>query len=149
MSIPLYKKHEFLLGKKATAKQASFYNKFPEFRGLSDRSLDPEILEAVLISALMFGTVRDRVCILAPLAHENWVLEQFNKTADIVFEICKKQQDKVAVAKSYSLLFKKIVILGKILQIPEPSHWVSFGFAVSDPIPPWVEFRLLEAWVDL
>jgi hypothetical protein len=140
----LHQKHLTLLDKKATKKQTYFYSRFPEYRGVSDRSLDAELLEAVLIAALTFGTYDDRVCVFAPIVHESWVLDQFNQIAGIIFGTCYKAPDKVKVAEGYKRMFKKILLAGKFLQLPEePSHWVSFGFAVDDPIPEWMQKRLL------
>jgi hypothetical protein len=140
---PLSKKHQTLLGKKPTKKQLLFYKRFPEFRGISDKSLDPEILEALFVAALTSGKGRDRAYILAPVAHEAWVMEQFNKTADIMFAGCKKWPNPVKIAKGYGQMLKKIMIVGRLLQIPEePPYWVSFGFTLNDPIPDWVKDRL-------
>jgi hypothetical protein len=144
MSTPIHQKHLTLLDKKATKKQTYFYSRFPEYRGISDRSLDAEILEAVLIAALTFGTFDDRVCVFAPIVHESWVLDQFNQIVGIIFKSCYKASDKNKVAKGYVRMFKKILLAGKFLQLPEePPHWVSFGFAVDDPIPEWMQKRLL------
>lgn len=143
---PNTKRHETLLGKEATKRQRHFYEKFPEFRGISDSSLDPEILEAVLISALTFGAAQDRIYFFAPLAHEEWVLKQFNQIADVIFERCKKWSKPVDKAKGIAMLFKKIVIIGKLPQIPsEPKCWVSFGFTTQDFIPEWMEPKLMES----
>jgi len=141
---PIRKRHQILLSREATPKQLSFYEKFPKFRGVSDQTLDSELLEAVLISALTFGTVQDHVYFFAPRGHEDWVVEQFNKVADVIFEECKKWPDPTKIAKQCGLLFNKIKLVGKPPQVPEePSHWVSFGFTTELFIPEWMGTRLI------
>jgi hypothetical protein len=147
MAITPMSQHRTVLGKEATAEQVRLYSKFPEFRGFSDRTLDLEKFEATVLLALMAGAKAERVIFCAPQAHESWVIAQFNDVASIVFDGCKKvenKQKRVAIAKLYSSLFSKISITGRLLQLPaEPAHWMSFGFAVDDPIPEWVSNRLL------
>ena len=141
---PIIRTHRILLGKKATQKQCQFYKNFPTFRGMSDQSLDPEILEAVLMASLTFGTAKDRVYFFAPLAHEKWVLEQINGVINIVFDRCRTWTNGGGIAKRFGVLFKKLVIMGRLLQIEkEPQRWVSFGFSKEDPVPEWVVPRLL------
>jgi len=141
---PLHLKHFVLLDKKATDKQKLFYSKFPEYRGVSDQFLDAEILEAVFIAALTFGTFDDRVCVFAPIMHESWILDQFKRVAKVIFQGCHRAQDKVKTAEGYKRMFGKILLGGRFLQLPkEPSHWVAFGFTMDDPIPEWMKKRLL------
>lgn len=141
---PTKEKHKTLLGKDPTPTQLCLYANFPEFRGFSDRTLDPEKLEAVLVLGLTFGTVRDRVFVLAPVAHENWVMEQFNAVCDRVFEVCKREKNRLHISKVYGLMFQKLVVMGRLLQLEhEPSHWVSFGFAVDEELPAWMGSHLL------
>jgi len=138
-------RHRTLLGKEPTGIQVRLYENFPTFRGFSDKTLNPEVLEAVIVLGLTFGTAQDRVFVLAPVAHEDWVLEEFNKVTDLVFNECKKHPHRARVAKAYGTLFKKMAIMGRLLQFKEePVRWVSFGFSAEDPIPEWMPQRLLK-----
>ena len=142
---PFAIRHSLLLGKEPTATQMRLYSQFPEFRGFSDRTLDTEKLEAIVVLGLTFGPVPHRVHLLAPVAHEDWVIDAINKVTDQVFEACKKQKNPVAFARGCGEMFKKLALMGRLLQIPaEPERWVSFGFAVEDPLPPWMPRRLLD-----
>jgi hypothetical protein len=141
---PTNEKHKTLLGKDPTPTQCRLYANFPEFRGFSDRALDPEKLEAVLVLGLTFGTVRDRVLVLAPVVHEDWVMAQFNSVCDRVFEVCKREKHRAHIAKVYGLMFQKLVVMGRLLQlVDEPSHWLSFGFSVDEELPAWMGSHLL------
>jgi hypothetical protein len=143
-STPTTRHHCTILGKDPSEKQTLFYANFPTFRGFSDQTLDPEILEAIIITALTFGAAQDRVFLLAPVAHEDWVLEEFNKVTDLIFNKLKKSPDQVKMATFYGVLFKKIAIMGRLLQFKgEPARWVSFGFSAEDPIPEWMSPKLL------
>lgn len=133
-----------MLGKEATPKQCRLYSKFPKFRGFSNKSLDPEILEAILVSALLFGSYNERVIVLAPPNRESWLFEQLDQMTRTIFKGCKKDPDPIRSAKGYAALFKKISVFGRPLQFrKEPSYWLSFGFAISDPVPSWMSQRLL------
>jgi len=143
-SSPNSERHRTLLGKEPTETQVQLYSRFPEFRGFSDQTLDPEILEAIVILGLTFGTVQERVFVLAPVVHENWVLAEFNKVTDLVFNEVKKHPNRAGVAKAYGMMFKKLALMGRLLQFKEePARWVSFGFSAEDPIPDWMPPRLL------
>jgi hypothetical protein len=137
--------HRILLGKDPTETQIRLYENFPAFRGFSDKTLNPEVLEATIVLGLTFGLARDRVFVLAPVAHEDWVLAEFNKVTDLVFNECKKNPNRVRIAEGYGRLFKKLAIMGRLLQFKEePVRWVSFGFSAEDPIPEWMPQRLLK-----
>jgi hypothetical protein len=137
--------HEVILGRKPTPKQCMLYSNYPRYCGFSDRSKSDEILEAVVLLALTMDKKADRVYLLAPVQYEDWVLEKFNSVADTIFGGCKKHPKGVALAKFYASLFKRIGIFGRLLQLTEePRHWVSFGFAVDDPLPAWMRERLLQ-----
>ena len=143
MAITPVVQHQLVLGKDPTASQVTFYEKTPGFRGLSDRSLDFEQLEATLILGLFSGTINDRVLMFAPVAHEAWVLEGFNTVISTIFEQCKKSEKAMARAKGYQTLFSKIALTGRLLQLEtEPPHWVSFGFSKEDPLPEWMPVKL-------
>ena len=137
--------HARILGKEPTSEQLEFYAKFPTFLGFSDRSLNSERLEAVILKALLIKPLEDRVVMFAPVAHEEWVLEKYNSLANTVFNVCKGLRgSKVPLAQFYSKSFQRIAITGRLLQLPgEPKHWVSFGFSVEDPIPEWMSKRLI------
>lgn len=101
--------------------------------------------EAVLLLALRSGTASDRIIVLAPLTQEGWLLEQCERMAMTCFEGCKKYPSRVKeLVYGYTRLFQKLKMTGRLLQLQEePQHWVSFGFAVDDPLPEWVTNRLL------
>lgn len=142
---PTSGKHYALLGKEPTEAQVRLYENFPEYRGISDRSLDPEVMEAIVVQALVTGTVKDRVFIYAPPAHEAWVMQQFDSIASVIFEIVKTTPFPKKYAMAYGMMFQKIAFMGRVLQVPsEPAHWLSFGFVKSDPVPDWLKDRLLE-----
>lgn len=142
---PLSLKHQVLLGKEATPRQQDFYAKFPDFRGMSSNVLDPEIVEAVIVAAMLFGTVRDRVYIYTAAMNESWLLEQYNEIANKVFVLARKEPDPVRAAKGFGQLFQKVAIMTHVLQVPEePGFWVSFGYRREDPLPHWVQARLLD-----
>jgi len=144
VNTPLRVKHRTLLDKEATEKQQEFYNKFPSFRGVSNQSLDSELLEAVIVAALTFGTVNDRVFVFAPPANEAWMLDQFSKIADVVFAGCMKWPDRAYVARGYGLMFNKVSIIGRPMFEKEPERWLAFGCTKDDLLlPEWVAPRLL------
>jgi hypothetical protein len=137
-------KHLLLLNKKATSKQIHLYNKFPEYRGFSDLTLDTDIIEAVLILALTCGGPTDRVFVFTPISNIEWVISQFDQISKVMFKECKRLDDPKKMAQSYMVLFKKVVVLGKLLQLEkEPEHWVSFGFTIDNPIPSWLKQKLI------
>lgn len=141
---PFLTRHSLLLGKEPTDTQLKLYAKFPEFRGFSDRALDSEKLEALVVIGLTFGIVNQRVFLFAPVAHETWVIDEINRITDQVFEACRKQRNPVVFARACGELFKKIVILGRLLQLhEEPERWISFGFVADDVLPAWMPKRLL------
>ena len=134
-------RHRVILGKEPTPEQVRLYTKFPEFRGFSGLELDEERAEATILLALTFGTRQDRVLFCAPSAHEDWVVGQFNKAADLAFAHCKTLNNKVVIAQFYRDLFAKVLLVGNLLP-SEPTHWVAFGF-LKDPTPDWMSKRLL------
>lgn len=141
---PLGERHKILLGKDPTPAQLELYSRYPDVRGFSERSLDVEKLEAAVVAGLTSGKPTDRVLLLAPVAHEVWVLDGINSIAAVMFERAKQQRDPVAFAKGLSTLFQKLVVLGRLLQITtEPEHWVSFGFSKEDPLPEWMPAKMI------
>lgn len=141
---PAAQRHRAILGKDPSAIQLQLYEKFPDFLGFSDRELNAERLEAIVLLALTSGSKDDRVILFAPIAHEVWVLENFNAVADSIFSHCKTLPNRVAIAQAYKKLFEKIALTGRLLQVQkEPTHWLSFGFASDDPVPEWMGRRLL------
>jgi hypothetical protein len=142
---PLSERHKILLGKDPTSVQQQLYSRYPEARGFSDRALDSEKLEAAVVSALTTGKATDRVLLLAPVHHEVWVLDGINEVAARMFERCKLQRDPALFAKGLGTLFQKLLVAGRLLQLPsEPPHWISFGFATEDPLPEWMAGRLID-----
>lgn len=138
--------HEMVLGTAPTAEQVRLYNQFPDFRGISDRTQDPEVAEAVLLLALRTGTAQDRVFVLAPQSHEEWLLARCEAMAMTCFDGCRKYPPSRAkeLIYGYTCLFQKLKMTGRLLQLrEEPQHWVSFGFAVDDLLPAWMSNRLL------
>lgn len=145
INTPLAEKHRILLGKNATTKQTHFYENFPQYRGISDSTLDPEILEAIVISALTFGKPKDRVYILAPSVYTPKILDHFDKTVTAILEKCKRYPEPLAkrATKGYIILFKKIAIIERRMQnLKEPEYWLSFGFTKNNPIPDWIKSHL-------
>jgi hypothetical protein len=72
------------------------------------------------------------------------VLDVFNTTAEAIFDRAKTMPNASAIIVGYGILFQKIVIAGRVLQLPtEPPYWLAFGFRVSDPLPDWVRTRLI------
>ena len=139
---PTSAKHRILLGKEETEKQSQLYVQYPQLRGFSDDSLNAEVLEAIVVLALTAG--KDRVLLLAPPAHSEWVLQEFEKVTDVIFSVCKTHPNPGRIAQGYGKLFEKVAIAGRVLQMDEPGHWVSFGFKKADPVPEWLSSRLLE-----
>ncbi len=138
-------KHRVILGKEPTPTQLELYTRYPAYRGFSDRTLNAEKLEAVILLALVSGGINERVLCCAPVAHENWVVAQFNEVATTAFNHCKTLPNKLVIANAYAKLFSKVAIIGRLLQITdEPSHWVSFGFSKDDPLPEWMPKRLID-----
>jgi cellulose biosynthesis protein BcsQ len=107
--------------------------------------LDPQIAESVLVLALCSGFANDKVLVLAPIKHEKWLLDQFDKMVTSVFEVCKKYPEQTAkMVRGYSQLFKKVTLTGRLLQLQrEPQYWVAFGFSGDDVLPDWMPRRLL------
>lgn len=141
---PLADKHRVLLSKEPTLQQVKLYSNFPEYRGFSDNSLNVECLEACLLAAMLFGTPQDQVVFLAPASQEDWVFQQFNGVADVLFLECQKSPNRVWLAQSIAKLFKKVTLAKNPVQLAqEPNRWVSFGFSSEDPLPAWVGSRLL------
>jgi hypothetical protein len=141
MITPLDQKHQLILGKEVTSNQRYFYELFPKYRGISDTFLNFELLEAVFIAAFTFGTVHDRVLFLVPMSHEKWVLDQFNKIADTIFQECANSKHPTHLAKGYGALFNRIGLTGQVQLLEEPSRWVAFGFSKND-VPNWMASRL-------
>jgi hypothetical protein len=134
-----------MLGQEPTEQQSQLYDSYPKYRGIADPTLDPKIAEAILILALQSGFAQDRVMVLAPLKHERWVLDQFDQLVTRTFAECKKHPKQIRQSVAgYTQLFKKVQLMGRLLQLPrEPQYWVSFGFTQEDPLPEWMPQRLL------
>lgn len=143
--IPCEQWHRTLLGQEPTEAQSKLYDSYPKYRGIADRTLDPKIAEAILILALQSGVAQDKVLVLAPLAHEKWMLAQFDQLVDRAFAVCKQYpQHARQMVTGYAQLFKKVQLTGRLLQLTrEPQYWVSFGFSTEDPLPEWMPQRLL------
>ena len=147
---PLSERHAILLGKDPTSVQQQLYSRYPEVRGFSDHALDPERLEAAVVAALTTGKANERVLLLAPVSHEVWVLDGINDVAARMFERCKMQRDPAAFARGLGTLFQKLLVAGRLLQLPaEPPYWVSFGFSIEDPLPEWMTGRLIVPKVEI
>jgi hypothetical protein len=139
--------HQTVVGTEPTPEQLRLYDSWPNLRGFSDRTQDPKIAEAIIVLALRAGSVSDRVLVLAPLAVEDWLLQQFDSAAMRCFQGCPQRYPGRAkeMINGFTQLFRKVKMTGRILQMPEePAHWLSFGFSVDDPLPPWMPGRLLK-----
>lgn len=148
----LCKRHTNLFGDEPTPEQKRLYEAFPHVRGYADKALNVERFQAAVALALaqtkQNAKTTDRVLLLAPAAHEKWVIEQFNVLADRIFSHCKslpwESSKKITLARAYGQMFKHVFIFGKLLQLPEdPKLWTIFGFDKDDPLPAWASARLL------
>ena len=143
-TIPFSVKHVTLLNREPSERQLDIYKTFPDFRGISDTSLNKDILDVILVMGLLDGTYKDRVFLLAPPDYEAWVLQQLEEFADTVFQGAKRYPNASRIAQGYGILFKKLALASRVLQFPsEPEHWVSFGFSVDTPIPDWMRAKLV------
>jgi hypothetical protein len=144
----LQKNHSTLFGTEPSVSQKTLYDGFPTTRGYDDASLDAERFTAVVVLTIAQALQGDRVLLLAPLSQEKWVVEQYNAVADRIFTRCKTltgpKESRVALARNYGAMFKRIYIFGRLLQLAEPPKaWASFGFSKADPIPEWVKESLM------
>ena len=137
--------HHTILSAEPSQEQMKLYDAWPNFRGFSDRSLDPAVVEAVIILALRSGKAEDRVLLLAPAEIEGWVLERFESLALRCFEGHRSRENAAEMINGFTRLFRKIVLTGRVLQLQEePLYWMSFGFCEVDPLPSWMAGRLLK-----
>jgi len=141
--------HANIIGGSLTEDQKALYSVFPEFRGYSDSGLNAKRLEACVLIALSEAANSDKVLIFAPVAHEKWVIDCHNDLADRIFTRCRSlggdKASRVGLARAYKMLFQRVFITGKLLQIVDPPpHWVSFGFRATDPLPGWMSGKLLD-----
>lgn len=138
--------HKTVLGSEPTAEQSRLYSSYPKYKGIADRTLDPKVAEAVLILALRSGFAQDKVLVLAPIQHETWLLQQFDLIVTTALEDCKRYPSRIRqTTAGYTQLFKKVTLMGRLLQLHrEPQYWVSFGFTSDDPLPEWMPQRLLK-----
>lgn len=145
MFTPLTQKHAIIIGRNASDRQLRLYANFPEYRGFSSIDRDRTVLDAILVLALNFGDITNKVTIFVPPLYEKWVLAQLSDLADGIFDRCKKSPNSVAIAKAYAMMFGKIFICGHPLRFEDPPpYWVSFGFTKDASIPKWMQKRLLE-----
>lgn len=138
--------HQIVLGRDPNADQLRLYNKFPNFRGISDAQRDVKIAEAVILLGLRSGTVDSTVLVFAPQAMEEWFLQQCDVMATSCFESCRRYEAQRAkeLIDGYTRLFQKLKMTSRPLQLSEePAHWVSFGFTREDVLPAWMTPRLL------
>lgn len=139
--------HSQVIGAQPSADQEALYRVFPDLRGYSDVSLNTDRFDAVVLVALHLAAKNEGVLVFAPTAHEKWVVSQFNDLADRIFSRCKAiggdKAKRTQLAKAYETMFGRISLTGRLLQIPkEPSHWLSFGFEASGPLPEWMPDKL-------
>lgn len=142
--------HANIIGDSPTEDQKALYSVFPQSRGYSDSDLNAGRFEACALIALSEAANSDKVLIFAPVAHEKWVIDCHNDLADRIFTRCRSlggdKASRVGLARAYKMLYQRVFITGKLLQMVDPpSHWVSFGFQASDPLPGWMSGRLLDS----
>lgn len=138
--------HRIVLDTQPTLEQLKLYESWPKFKGISDRSQNVSIAEAVITLALSCGGSTTDVVMLAPQAVEEWMLQQIETVAVRCFEACPKRYPGRAreMINGFTVLFRKVKMTGRLLQMSaEPAHWVSFGFSADDTLPPWMQGRLL------
>lgn len=136
---------ETMLGSVATPDQLRLYQAFDQgFRGLASKEKEPWMVEAATILALRQGSAADKVMMLVPPTHTQWVLDCIDKLAMAVFERRKGSANAPKLIKGYAKLFNKLTMVSRGLAVPvEPPHWVSIGFSDQDVLPPWMVGRLL------
>lgn len=139
--------HSQVIGVQPSVDQKALYRVIPDLRGYSDTDLNIERFDAVVLVALHLAAKNEGVLVFAPTAHEKWVVAQFNELADRIFSRCKsmggEKANRTQLAKAYATMFNRISFTGRLLQISEPAHWVSFGFESSGPLPDWMPDKLL------
>jgi hypothetical protein len=137
--------HRIVLGADPAPAQVRLYSSYPDYRGISDRTRDTQIAQAVIVLALRAGETDDRVMLITPTAQAEWMLEQCEDAATKSFASCSGHPEHASrLAVGYTRLFKKLIMVTRPLQMAdEPQHWVSFGFAADEPLPPWMPERLL------
>jgi hypothetical protein len=144
-----------LLGTEPNAKQRRIYDAYPGTRGLSDRGLDEETFESVLVMALTQTLPRAnsepfKCYFFVPASVEKWAIEQLNVRAKRIFAHLKplKGERKVLAARQLGSFFHCILMGSRVLQLEQgPERWVAFGFDKTDPIPEWLREGLLDKLV--
>ena len=136
---------EELFGSAANEVQQAFYDS--NTCGYLGVDRDESKFLAVLVLAfwktLPIGTEKyHKVLLLVPPAHEKWVLAQVKTYAKMLlerFSECPELYHLVCQA------IRHLQLGARILGMPEaPEHWVSFGFRSEDPIPAWMQSRLVQ-----
>jgi len=141
-------RHRVTLGTQPSKEQERLYAAHSKgVRGYAGHLLDEGRFEATVLMATgeAAGREREKVLLLAPLAQQQWVIDQLNLVANKVFAKCLAVNgDRLKLANYYGGLLRRIYFMGRVLQLQEqPRYWVAFGFDTSDPIPAWMPSRLL------
>ena len=145
----LRKNHALLVGVQPTALQRQLYDAFPQNRGFMSGELNPELFEAVIVTALVQTFTKKtqpdpfRVLLIVSSQHQKWATSQLQNFTKVVFERLKAQRAK-AVAQALGKAFKAIYMGSNVLQLDTPpTHWAGFGFNEKDTIPDWLRLGLL------
>ena len=139
MNLSLAAFHESLMGIVPDPDQAAFYAAEPIRFGYRESSFDRKRLLAVIMLALWQVSEGRRVTLIIPPTHEAWAIETLRVVARHVLGRLNGQPlYAVAVAG-----LRGLSIGSRILGIPEPEFWVTYGFGQDAPVPQWLEAKVL------
>jgi hypothetical protein len=114
-------------------------------RGFACKAFDDELLVATLVLALrqvQFKGETDLhpVILAIPKALDAWAAEV---SKDFYRAVMKQFRGDVTVAREVRKAFEHLLWEHRVLQIPEPTRWVAYGFDYTFPLPTWMEGRLV------
>lgn len=143
--------HKIFLGHSPSEAHSRLYCNFPRYRGFSQAESSPELFEATFIVALtqaMGEKARfNRTYLFVPSSMVNWVNEQTGLVARSMFGRLKGRdtpEKRRKVCEHLGASLKMMLVGSRVLQMDAPpSHWMAFGFKVSDPVPEWLRDALL------
>ncbi len=141
--------HVLLLGQEPEPTHLSLYEGFPDSRGFSDRALNVERFEAVLLLGLA-QTFKEpgqdkpnKTYLFVPATREAWAIKQLEAVARKVFARCKEKKAS-QLAVHLGELFQHLMLGSRAIMLPSaPERWAAFGFHRADPIPDWMRDMLL------
>lgn len=143
--------HRAYFDEDPTEQQRRLYDAYPHANGYSDGNRDAERFRAVLNLALVLAIPDDGVpehvhtpFVFFPKPFERWVVDEIRKSAESLFDRLRKDR-RVDAAKFVGNCFKALRLGHLVLQLPgAPDRWVAYGFTRTDPIPNWMQARLIE-----